>query len=336
MRNWWIKFGCFLTGYNYNIISGSSEIAAKAVKRYTSALLIVCILWSFVGFTFTQRYLKCGIGGAIVGAFIMVIIIIQIERQIILSVGRKKSLYIFRGIIASMMAIIGSIIIDQILFKEDIELEKNIFMEERVKNILQLKTNDLNHQISEFDSVIKIKENERLKLIEDVNKKPIIKSISSQTQPINVKNTSTDSLGKVITTERLVNSTSVVVTNLPNPNQALIPQLQATIDTLRKQKTAREDTLLNIRPKVEQEIKSKVGFLDELNVMYNIVTGSMAAKIIYCLWFLFLLGLELLVLIAKLVEKKNDYDDTIQHQYNLHMKKLEVLSSLAQNNGVKT
>jgi hypothetical protein len=37
MNNWWLKFGCFLTGYNYNILDASSEISAKAVKRYTSA-----------------------------------------------------------------------------------------------------------------------------------------------------------------------------------------------------------------------------------------------------------------------------------------------------------
>lgn len=68
MKNWWIKFGCFLTGYNYGIVRSSSEVSSKAVKKYTSAMLIVCILWSFVGFMFTQRYLRGNSWGSVVGA----------------------------------------------------------------------------------------------------------------------------------------------------------------------------------------------------------------------------------------------------------------------------
>ena len=60
MKNWWIRFGCFLTGYNYSIVRNSSEVAAKTVKRYTSAMLIVCILWAFIGYCFTRRYLHGG------------------------------------------------------------------------------------------------------------------------------------------------------------------------------------------------------------------------------------------------------------------------------------
>ena len=75
MNNWWIRFGCFLTGYNYAIVRNSSEVAAKAVKRYTSALLIVCLLWSFIGYSFAERYLESVLIGSIVGAIIAVVII---------------------------------------------------------------------------------------------------------------------------------------------------------------------------------------------------------------------------------------------------------------------
>ena len=68
MKNWWIRFGCFLTGYNYNIVRNSSEVAAKALKRYTSAMVIVCILWAFIGYVFTDRYLHGGKWGSIAGS----------------------------------------------------------------------------------------------------------------------------------------------------------------------------------------------------------------------------------------------------------------------------
>src|SRR5687768_5264852 len=152
MRRWWVKFGCFLTGYNYTIVRNSSEVTAKAVKRYTSAMIIVCIIWSFIGYVFTDRYLHGGRNGSIIGALVMIVIIVQIERQIILSINPSKLLYISRALIATMMAIIGAIIIDQIIFKEDIELEKITSIEERVKKALPPKTEELRAQILTLDS----------------------------------------------------------------------------------------------------------------------------------------------------------------------------------------
>ena len=89
MRNWWLQFGCFLTGYNYNIMKASSEASAKQVK-YTAAILIVALIWGFVGYSFAERYLHLDTWGALAGAAIMVFIVIQIEKQIILSGVRTK------------------------------------------------------------------------------------------------------------------------------------------------------------------------------------------------------------------------------------------------------
>ena len=54
----------------------------------------------------------------------MIIIVIQIERQIILSVGKNVLVPVFRIILGIVMAIIGSVIIDQIIFREDVEKGK--------------------------------------------------------------------------------------------------------------------------------------------------------------------------------------------------------------------
>lgn len=332
MKNWWVKFGCFLTGYNYGIIRNSSEVAAKAVKRYTSALLIVCIMWSFIGYTFTQRYLHGGAWGSIAGAILLVIIIIQIERQIILSVTPSRWLYFSRGIIAAMMAIIGAVIIDQIIFKEDIELEKITFIEERVKKALPPKTEELRFQIAALDTAIMEKEDERLGLIADVEKNPTIKSVSSQVTPTVVRNSTTDSTGRTVTSEQVRNATSVSVTHLANPKQAMIAPLEQSITEMRIQKTAKEDELLNVRPKLEKEISSKVGFLDELEVMYSLITRSNVALSVWLIWFGFLLGLELLVLISKINEKENDYEKTVKHHMALQMKKLDALAKVADAN----
>ena len=127
MRNWWIKFGCFLTGYNYDIMKSSSEASKKSVKKYTAALLIVMILWSLIGFLFTREYIKLDFIGASIAAIVMAVIIIQVERQIIL--GAKNGFAMtFRIVIGLVMAVLGSVIIDQIIFKDDIEKKKLFFI----------------------------------------------------------------------------------------------------------------------------------------------------------------------------------------------------------------
>ncbi|GEO06558.1 hypothetical protein AAE02nite_42220 [Adhaeribacter aerolatus] len=334
MNNWWIRFGCFLTGYNYGIVRNSSEVAAKAVKRYTSALLIVCILWSFIGYSFTQRYLDGGLMGSIAGAVIAVIIIIQIERQIILSITPSKGLYISRALIAAMMSVIGAVIIDQIIFKEDIDLKKIDTIGDRVNNALPPKTADLRNQIASLDTAILNKENERLNLIADIEKRPTIKAISSVTTQTPVKETITDTTGNTIIKEKVQQTKSVSVSNINNPKIDMIEPLVKQIEELRIQKSKKETDLINVRDQLEEEYKSKAGFLDELEVMYSLITGSNIALIVWFLWFFFLLGLELLVLISKANEKENDYEKTVKHHMDLQIRKLNALAKVAEGSSL--
>jgi predicted subunit of tRNA(5-methylaminomethyl-2-thiouridylate) methyltransferase len=332
MHNWWIRFGCFLTGYNYHIVNASSEVAAKAVKRYTSALLIVGTVWAFIGYMFTSRYLHGGTWGSVAGAVIMVLIIIQVERQIILTVTPSKWLYFFRGLIAIMMAILGAIIIDQIIFKEDIELEQVSLIDEKVNKILPAKTADLRQQIIDIDSTITAKEAERLALMNDISKNPTIQSVTTQTVPLTVTNSVTDSLKNTRTTDRIVNANSRTVSSIPNPKMSFIQPLDMQIEGLRKRKNNLDSNLLALRPMVEKEIREKVGFLDELKVMYKLISESNIAMTVWFLWFFFLLGLEMFVLISKTSEKKNDYEETVLHQMNIQMKKLKLLENASERN----
>jgi hypothetical protein len=332
MKNWWLRFGCFLIGYNYNIIRNCSEISAKAVKRYTAAVLIVCILWSFIGFKFTNQYLQQGIVGSAIGAIIFVIIIIQIERQIILTITENKTLFYFRGLLAILMALIGSIILDQIIFKDDIELEKITSIEQTVKKTLPGKTEELRNQIAVLEDAIVKKEIERNNLIADIARSPTSIIYSSEQAVRTEKRTTIDTLtGKPISAEKSVPIMVTSSSNVANPKISFVAPLEKNINELRKQKLDKENTLLNIRPQIEKEIRSKVGFLQELEVMMSILSNSLIASIVYGIWFLFLLTLELLVLSTKWGKKEdNDYEKTVKHHMSLQNKQLDLYLKMAQ------
>lgn len=332
MKNPWVKFGCILIGYNYSIIKNCSEISVKTVKRYTSALLIICLLWAFIGYSFTNRYLTGNTITSIIGAIAFVFLIIQIERQIILSINPSRWLYLTRAIIAVTMAIIGSVIIDQIIFQQDIELEKITFVEARVNKALDSKTKELRSQIQDLQDAIAKKESEKQNYISEIARNPtsIIYSTTSTNQT--EKQVTIDpSTGNNITTEKSAPVKVVNSSNVPNPKISMIAPLQQSINDLNIQKSNKESALLNIRPQLEKDISSKVGFLDELEVMFSLITKSTVALIIWLIWFILLFGIEILILVSKHSESENDYDKIVKHHMALQIKKLDLFERMAKN-----
>ena len=55
--NWWTKLGCKLTGWSSNVLEQCSEASKCQLSKYTSALLILILIWGVTGFCFAQRYI---------------------------------------------------------------------------------------------------------------------------------------------------------------------------------------------------------------------------------------------------------------------------------------
>jgi hypothetical protein len=67
-------------------------------------------------------------------------------------------------------------------------------------------------------------------------------------------------MGKSTTSEQVKNTTSVRVSTIINPRQALVQPIEQNITDLRTQKSEKETALLNIRPKLEQKLVREWGF----------------------------------------------------------------------------
>jgi hypothetical protein len=321
MKDLWLKIGCFITGYNYTLIKNSSEASSKTVKKYLSAILIVSILWGFIGYSFAQRYLHSGIIGSVLVSLIMIVIVIQIERQIILSVGKNWLIPLFRIILGIVMAIIGSVIIDQIIFREDVEKGKISNVQSEVNSILPVKTKELDLQIKQIDSAINLKEAERTSIIDELTKKPFIKSTSSEIRHFQMQRNARN--GDMVDT--LVKRTDLALNDVANPKANLLPGIADQISKLRTQKSEKENSKINIRQELEIELNAKTGFLDELKILFSILLSSSIAMVVWLMFFLFFVCVEVFVLINKFGEEKNDYDTIILHQKDLRIKMLEKL-----------
>jgi len=322
MKNFWLKIGCYITGYNYQIVKNSSEATARTIKKYFSAMLIVSILWGFIGYSFVQRYLDTNILTSSIIALVMIFIVIQVERQIILSSGRNWLVPIFRTLIGVVMAIIGSVIIDQIIFKDDIEKGRIDNLQKEVNNILPDKTLELDNQINQIDLAIDRKEAERGVIIEEITRTPFIKTTSSEIKHFQMQLNGHNGESK----DTLVKRTDYTLTDVANPKAALLPNITDQVNQLRRQKAEKENSKINARQELEAELQSKVGFLDELQVLFSVLLSSGIALAVWLMFFLFFLSLEILVLVNRYGEDKNDYERVITHQVNTRMTMLEKLS----------
>jgi hypothetical protein len=331
MKDWWIKTGCFLTGYKYAILTGCSEVAQRAVKRYTSALLIICILWAFIGYSFVSKYLKGEWYVSLVGAALFILIILQVERQIILSDSKGQVKYWIRGLIAAIMAIIGSIVIDQMIFREDIAHRELFELNAQVDSLMPSKEAELRRQSVRIDSNISKKETERVALLADLDKHPTIQMVTRQNDAVPVSSTTIDSNKLSRTSTVLVKKTSIAVNSVPNPKMSMLPSLDQQIKDLRAIKVTQENRLIKLRTEVEQEAGANKGFLFELQLMYRILLDSGPALFVWGLWFLLLFGIEIFIMVNKLSHVETDYDVCILHHMELQKRKLKLLAMQTPN-----
>lgn len=316
MKDWWLKFGCFLTGFNYKLIKNSSEQSSKNVRKYTSAMLLIVLVWFFIGYSFATRYLHLELGGGLIGGFIMCFVIVQIERIIILSTKVSTWSSLFRVLLALVMSILGAFIMDQITFKDDIELRKAQVMDERVKVAVKQSEEDLQRQIDDLDKHITTTTQKYQQVSNELQKNPVI--VTSYTN----RSVTTDNQGKEVNSTRSTNKSV-----MENPKKLEMEQLHKQIETLQTKKFALSESITTIKERKEQELKTKTGFLDELTLLHDVVTSSNIGIFVYLLFLLFFLAIELFVLVMKLTDKESDYDRLVQHQTAIRIQMLDKLGT---------
>ena len=277
--NWWIKLGCKLTGWNSSVLSQCSEASKSQLNKYTSALLILMIVWSITGFCFAQRYIGLPIWGCGLVAMVFVMIVIMIERQILLAIHPTKMLASFRLVIAIIMAVVGSTIFDQTMFGKDIDKQMADTIELQTATLTQKRVGIIDGKLTainaEKDSLDKL--NSILQA--DINANPWI-----------IQRSVTNSQEKLVVDGRIktVNNPSVTTNQVANPKQDVVNANNEKIKQLIEQEKEWSKKKLTVEEDTRKECKANVGFLEELEAMVSIITNRWVAGAFYFIFFLLL------------------------------------------------
>jgi len=308
--NWWLKFGCKLTGWSSTMLEQCSEASKSQLSKYTSALLILMIVWSITGFCFAQRYIGLPIWGCAIVSLVFVTIVIMIERQILLAIHPTKKLALFRLVIAVVMAIVGSTIFDQTMFGKDIDKQMAETIEVQTAALTHKRVGIIEDKLNALKNEKALLDNTNAELQADVNAHPWIvqRSVTSSQQRLVVD-------GKIKT----VNNPSVTTNQVANPKMETIKANNEKINSLNEQEKEWSKKKLTVEEDTRKECQANVGFLEELEAMVSIITTRKVAGVFYIVFFVLLMSLELFVVVSKMGDKECDYEMAVKGAERIKM-----------------
>ena len=306
------NIGCFLIGWNKDILKECGEASYRQFRKLLSAICIMMVLWGTIGYCFADRYINiesCWLKVCVALAFML--IVLCVERVIILTVGKAWMMSFMRVLLALCMAILGSCIFDQIIFRNDIQqaiLEhREDIVKETITKRLSIYDSDIQRITHEMDSLSKA----TIILGEELQKRPTIQgtNVNTQEQVVGM-----DENGR----PKKVKVQSVNTVTMANP---LAEQLKANNDQIQiysnQLEQLRQDKK-DIAQKTTEEVSQRApGFIEELEATLKVVSQSWISLAFYIILFCFLTFLELFVLTIKMGENKCDYELIVEHQLSL-------------------
>lgn len=312
------RFACFLVGWNATLLKECGESSRRTLRKYMSAIIILSIMWGIVGYCFAERYIGLeSLIGKLIASSVFITIIICVERYIILTGKLNRSMAIVRGVIAFLMAVLGSTIFDQIIFKNDVEFKMKEILTEKINLEVPRRNQIINNELTELQGNIDSISTVNAYLTEEINKKPAttITTYDNEKKAIGL-----DEDGNPIYANDVKKTTHVIA----NP---LIAQREANTNVL-EQYNERKVNLQNLKLETEKIVRQEyeeapIGFLQELEALMQLVSENHIALIFYIFLFCFLLFLELLIVISKGSEDDSDYDLIVQHQQRIKAETLK-------------
>ena len=306
------NIGCFLIGWNKNILKECGEASYRQFRKLLSAICIMMVLWGTIGYCFADRYINiesCLLKICVALAFMF--IVLCVERVIILTVGKARMMSFMRVLLALCMAILGSCIFDQIIFRNDIQQaiqeHREDIIKETITKRLSIYDSDIQRITHEMDSLSKA----TIVLGEELQKRPTIQgtNVNTQEQVVGM-----DENGR----PKKVKVQSVNTVTMANP---LAEQLKANNDQIQiysnQLEQLRQDKK-DIAQKTTEEVSQRApGFIEELEATLKVVSQSWISLAFYVILFCFLTFLELFVLTIKMGENKCDYELIVEHQLSL-------------------
>jgi hypothetical protein len=143
MKNLILKISTSLLGESFNELKNETIKSKQKVMLYGTLLIMIMVLWFINGYLITNQILHFGNKQAIVVGLISMFIVYTIELTIIRMSKVSTLSGSIRFLMAIIIAFIGSLCIDEIVFKADIESQLKLNAQNEILNIPSVSANNI-------------------------------------------------------------------------------------------------------------------------------------------------------------------------------------------------
>ncbi|NCU04752.1 MAG: DUF4407 domain-containing protein [Chitinophagaceae bacterium] len=298
-----IKIACFLTGDNYSLLVTDTPASKKKVVALGIALMVPVLIWFLNGFLLSYMVLHTGLANAFLVATICAILIFATEKMILMANGNGWITF-FRFFTGLVTALLGSIAIDEVVFKNDIDTEVIVLKEDRTEVAKKRAEQAFyrEHNIAAMETAI-----QQAQAIYNAREKSAVDEADGSS------GTGNKGIGEVTAFKNAK----------AQERKTQLLALQLKKDSLEVVKAAAiekaaELVTTNFNPD---------GLLIRVEALFQLALSNPYMAIVYIAFTLLFLFLELLVVILKVSWKETNYERRLQFIEVLGAKRIEFFQS---------
>jgi hypothetical protein len=162
------KIYSIIIGENPKYTATFQPASKRKVALYANCLMVPVILWFINSYLLVSKVLEASFFSAILTAFVAAFIIFLIERAIVMSNGSKQIIW-FRIILGFIIATLGSITMDEVIFKSDIDNQIVNYKQTEIDKAVNKVEKDYQNQIGFQQSIVAKKYADWQSRLDDVN-----------------------------------------------------------------------------------------------------------------------------------------------------------------------
>jgi len=242
-----LKFCCFITGDEYNLIKDETPLSRKKIRLFAISIIIPVLMWGINSYLLVSQVLHKSISAAIITSIISMIIIFVIEKSIVMSNG-SRVIAIFRLFLGLTIAILGSLGFDEVIFQNDIDTQmaenKREFIESsmiKFKSELAIKNFEKEKELSELKNQWDAAVSEAIKEADgtggtgnpNVGKITQLKLLKADEKRASYEISKFEQINYLILQDSLIKSKEEILGNSYNENSLLL-RIKALFDLVSK------------------------------------------------------------------------------------------------------
>ena len=274
-----LKFYSLLIGENPAYTATFQPSSERKIALYANCMLVPIILWFINGYLLVKDVLEGSIWTALLTATIIAFIIFLIERAVIMSNG-SKWIALFRVCLGLIVAMLGSIAMDEVVFKSDIDNKVAEYRTAGIDKAAMAQEKNYSLQIQQQQAVVDAK---------------------AKLWSGSLNDTKKEAGGHGVTGKRGFGA----VTKL---NKGIADEQKNDYTTENEKLEGLKTSLIVEKQKAQQKAQADFNsnaLLLRIRAMFDLIATDNIMMGVYILFTLFLFLVEFLVVIVKMCSKKS-------------------------------